>query len=500
MKTKILYLENSDSPASIRDKMDRAAGSRILLVPPPRNKLLQNRLDLQVIGRHARSLGSEIALITRDHLVQDHGKILGIPIFTSLRVAQRTEWEKATAADLAIVSEEDRRGEIEEARAQVDEIREKKKQLKPVQRNIAFFIGVAAFAAVMLTILPRAEIRLQPRRAPQEIEIKVRASENFTTYNLSGDLPLHSSLIIVEGRDSIPTSGTIDIPEGTAVGEVTFTNLTGDAITIPEGTRLISSQGVSEEFATTSEAELPAGAGSTANAPVTALNPGEEGNVAAGIINVVDGPLGLTITVTNPEATSGGNNRRGPGPRESDYTDLRSRLVASLWQSAINELQMSLAKDDYIVSSAPIIRRVLQEQFNPEAPQATNTLSLQMQIEFEIYRVSGSDIRGMLAGILNGSMPDGFESENGTLEIEHIGTPVRGSDNTAVWSIAARRIIRSKVVPAQVREEVKGLSRQQAEAFLAQQYDLETPARLEIYPSWWPTMPFTPVRIQVYDR
>ncbi len=92
MKTYILRLEPHDDLVSTRDKMGWAKDSRILLVWPENKALLNRRLDLILLQRHSRSLGSQLALVTRDPEVHYFAPRLGIPVFRSLHKAQGQHW------------------------------------------------------------------------------------------------------------------------------------------------------------------------------------------------------------------------------------------------------------------------------------------------------------------------------------------------------------------------------------------------------------------------
>ncbi|MGB9640129.1 MAG: hypothetical protein ACPL4H_04405, partial [Anaerolineales bacterium] len=70
MKIQIIQLEPHDDVISTRDKMGWARAARILLVLPERNHLFQNKLDQQLILRSAQKIGTQIAFVTHDRLVQ----------------------------------------------------------------------------------------------------------------------------------------------------------------------------------------------------------------------------------------------------------------------------------------------------------------------------------------------------------------------------------------------------------------------------------------------
>ena len=92
MKTQILQLEPHDDVISARDKMGWGQTARVLLVWPNRGQILTRRVDLELLLRHSRSLGGQLALVTRDPDVRYHAKRIGIHVFKSVRQAQHTRW------------------------------------------------------------------------------------------------------------------------------------------------------------------------------------------------------------------------------------------------------------------------------------------------------------------------------------------------------------------------------------------------------------------------
>lgn len=95
-----------------------------------------------------------------------------------------------------------------------------------------------------------------------------------------------------------------------ATGTITFTNLTTDEIVIPAGTIVASGGEEAVEFRTTENVTLPAGQNSTIDVPVEAVDGtiGPDGNLRRGQIETVVGDLSESVSVTNAEALSGGQD------------------------------------------------------------------------------------------------------------------------------------------------------------------------------------------------
>ena len=74
---------------------------------------------------------------------------------------------------------------------------------------------------------------------------------------------------------------------------------------------------------------LTAGIDEFVEVPVEALEAGEQGNVAEETVTAVEGSLGLSIAVTNPEAIDGGANATVVGATEEDRARLREVVVGN---------------------------------------------------------------------------------------------------------------------------------------------------------------------------
>ncbi len=110
--------------------------------------------------------------------------------------------------------------------------------------------------------------------------------------------------------------------EARASGSVVFTNQTAAAVTIPAGT-LVSTRGDSAvQFRTTQEVVLPAGAESTVEVPVEAVEPGAASNARRGMIAVVPPELSELVTVTNPAIFTTGLDNAYSGVGLENYSAL----------------------------------------------------------------------------------------------------------------------------------------------------------------------------------
>jgi hypothetical protein len=322
-------LEAHDDAISTRDKIGWGQTGRILLVWPGRGRVLTRRLDLVLLQRHSQSLGAQLALVTADPEVRFQANLLGISTFSSLRQAQASRWKRPRRQKTG------RFRPTEEARQILagGRPRSRPAELAPLPRLGFFSLGVLAVLSIAAALFPSAEVQLSPARELQEIRLAVQASRSIQRVSLAGSVPIQTVNAIIEGRDQIEPTGTAQVPEQIATGEARFTNLTDRPVSIPAGT-IVSTLGAPVRFATDDEGRVPAGPGQSLTLAITSLRPGRAGNLAAGRIQAIEGPLGVDLTVSNPEPTSGGSDRPGPAPTSRDRDQLRERLLARLQESA----------------------------------------------------------------------------------------------------------------------------------------------------------------------
>ena len=511
MKIQIVHLEAHDDVISTRDKMGWGQTSRILLIWPPRGTILDRPLDLILLQRHSLAMGAQLSLVTRDELICFHAERLGIPTFPTLRKAQsprrglsaggrrqrlrRSLWaqklhprQPRSQAELLAIREQ--------ARPQPSAW-----STHPATRWSAFTLSVLAVLALLVMFVPGASIQLQPRQEIQSLILPITASVDYDLPKLTGEVPAHWVSIIVEARDSISATGRVMIPENFATGTVRFTNLTSEAIEIPEGT-VVQTLGLEPvRFATTQKGKVAAGVGRYQEIPVRALSPGAQGNLAARSLQLVEGNLGLKASCTNPSPLRGGSDLPVISPSDADRKKLFTKLSNDLQTTAQQELKTPnrsiLSEGDFAI--LPILRfvQVLEQKYQPEEGLPADQLDLTLRLEFQALVVSAQDLQSVVEPVLTASLPEGYEALPGTLKIEPVRAPVMAGTATARWQAHAEQTIQA-IIPAEaVLQAIRRLPAEQAPEHLYDTFPLEQQPLIQLFPRWWPYLPFTSIRIEV---
>ncbi len=493
MKTQIITLESHDDLISVRDRMSWAKTPRILLVWPKYEKVALRQVDLKVLQRHATSLGAQLGLVTRTRRVREDAEALKIPVFESTGQAQRVAWPELHHKKWT------HRPPRKDLRAKRDQLPvvEAAWRAHPLVRVGALTLGVFSVLALVALFIPRAQVSLQPQSKTQSIVLPVVASPSVNSVFITGSIPAREKRVIVNGTYTVTVTGEGVIPQSKAKGTVIFRNLTQQAVTVPAGTVVRTADAEPIRFVTTSDNLIHAGIGKTLEAPVEAVEGGLSGNVGADTITVVEGRLGLSLSVTNPEAVNGGRETPSLQASDEDRTRVKEELMKDLETQARAELSEAMKSGDLLFDNTFAVSQTLSEVYDPPAGAAGTKLTLTMQVEFSALYASASDLTELAALALNASLPSGFRAASEALTVKPVAKPTVNADGSARWTVRAERRIVQQINNAEVTQMIQGVGSRRVQALLKQNLPLESPPEVHLSPSWWPWVPIVPFRISV---
>jgi hypothetical protein len=494
VKTHLLALESHDDLVSVKDKMSWAKTPRILLIWPKGERIALRPLDLRMLQRHARSLGADLGLVTRDPRVRREAAALGLPLFDSPRSAQSDDWP------------ETRRPKFSNLRTSPSRLRAMRDASRPPREawagnqsvRIGFFtLGVLAVLSLALLFFPRATIALSPESKTQKLTISVTADPALKEVFITGSIPARETTHETTGSLEIASTGKIAVPENEAKGVARFRNLTASKIQIPLGTVVQTLGAAPVRFKTTQAAEIAAGAGRTVDVPIEAMGAGAGGNLAVDLIQSVDGPLGLSLAVTNPAPTSGGTERTVAAPSMEDRERLRVLLLENLRQQLKLEVMEKLPSGSLIFPDSIREVAVLEETYFPPAGKAGATLSLTMRVEFSLQYASGVDLNTLSTLTMNAALEDGFVATSAAPTLQLFGTPFAADGGKTNFSLQMERKIFRAIDTRRVTLLAQGRRVDSALSRLNDAFTFSSPPQIELFPRWWPWLPLAPFRIEV---
>jgi hypothetical protein len=499
MKTQIITLESHDDFISVRDRMSWAKTPRILLVWPKYEKVTLRQVDLKVLQRHAASLGAQLGLVTRARRVRAEAEALKIPVFESTGQAQRVAWPALRRRRLWRHPRSGPRKDLRLKREQVSAGEDAWRAL-PVVRVSAFILGVSAVLVLVALFIPRAQIILHPESKVQSIVMPVIASPSVETVFITGSIPAREKRVIVDGEQTVIVTGQAVIPQSKAKGVAEFRNLTQQAVTVPAGTVVQTADAEVVRFVTTRDGEVDAEVGEILELPIEAIEGGLSGNVDAETIVGIEGRLGLSLSVTNPEPLTGGRELPSVQASDADRTRAKNLLMETLEEEARAKLDDEIASDDIRFDDTFAVAQIISEENDPPAGAAGTKLTLTMQVEFSVLYAAASDLTELASLALNASLPSGFAAESDAITVKPTTKPLTLANGSTRWTVRAERRIVQQINPAQVTQIIQGFGPRNAETELETNFPLARSPEIKLSPSWWPWLPIVPFRISVVTQ
>lgn len=494
MKTHIISIQKHDDVISAMDKMSWSKAPRILLVYPRRGNVLQRRVDLVLLQRFASRLGAQMGIVTGASEVIQFCKELGIPVFPSSREAQSASWRKPRRFRRRRFFRSVGKDALQKLKESIE--KRTATSLPRWLQLISFTLAVLAFLAVVWLFTPSARVVLKMAEKTQSISLTIRVDPNVTMPMITGSIPKKEYSLLVEGRDEVKTTGIASLPEKSATGMVIVTNFTNNDISLPAGV-LLHTVGESPEYFKTLEAvSLKGGLGEQVAVKIQALEPGSSGNTAAHAIQAIEAEYGWMVMVDNPEPVTGGTNRNSPVPSETDFQQLRNRLIATLWRSAVKELETFQVEGAYLLPQTLRMVEILEEESQPAFGEYGETLRMKMRIEFAVDYIQLKDIEFIAAAALDANLPPRFQPMADSMIITWLGEP-SGEDSLLSWDIKAERKIEAVWSADMAVQALPGRTPVEAIAELTVLADLAEAPQVEIFPSFWEWLPLLPFRIEV---
>ena len=494
MKTHVVQLERDDDIVSARDKMLWSKAPRILVVWPRRGRVLNRELDISLLKRQSQKLGAQLAFVTFDDDVILYASEMGIPSFNSVSQAQRDVW-KTSRRDVGMVEKPPRKWTLDEL-TEWKKKGNKRSTPKTAVRIGAFIAGAMAVLVLGLFLLPSATVTVMPAEEVQTLNLNVQSNPDVKSPTLAGVIPVNRMTVIVEGQDQIPSSGALRLSDTFAEGEVELTNLTDEKVTVEAGTIVLTINEPSIRFETLKTVTVGTGEENTAVVKIQAVIPGEGGNVAEETILAMEGTSGLALRVSNPAATTGGEDRNVPTPTEQDLRRVTDRLLLSLQESARQDIERMLGDSGIVMTDTLQVRETIFSQQQPDLGEPGDMLTLTLQVEFEARYIERKDLEHVANVAMNAGLQAGYEPVPETMRILEVHQTNSGAE-ISEWQVVAARAVQENWQRDSAVRSLLGARPDEAAAILGADYHLDTAPVVKIQPGWWPWLPYLPLRIQL---
>jgi hypothetical protein len=213
----------------------------------------------------------------------------------------------------------------------------------------------------------------------------------------------------------------------------------------------------------------------------------------------VEGPLGLSISVTNPNPISGGADTQVIGASDDDRAKLRNVVMDNLRRDAETKLRAQISPVDLLLPDTFEVVLVEQESYDPPAGQPGKSLVLKMQAKFFARYVSDADLRELSLTTLNASVENGFESK-ALPAYKVITEPSTDGSGVTHFELQVTRTLLRQVDVMQVISIVRGHKPQVIKDKLVSSLSLRQEPEFVISPSGWPWLPLIPFNISIKSQ
>ena len=320
-------------------------------------------------------------------------------------------------------------------------------------------------------------------------------------------------------------TGTIKQGNQVASGTVSFTNTGSNPLDIPTGTVLSTSGAVPVQFVTIADVLVQPGASNSIPSPVQAQFPGESGNVPANSITIIP-PDSLTkiaqnshvntltpgtLTVTNPNLTTGGGATNAQAVSSSDANTLEATLQKQV-QNDVNAWLKNVVHPgdvagtpvpNVLTSATPLQGETFSTtpSVGQPAPGGKFTGILNAKVSVLVIRNAAIQAAGraqLMAHALHMNPPTVVVTSTAKVAVTK-STPSQDGKSLSVTVNATGHVVQQ--VPAQqISQQLAGKSVDQAQSFITSGQagikEVNT-APIVHFPPFLGFMPFRPEQIHI---
>jgi hypothetical protein len=499
MEIETLYLYPDDDIVSIRDRLDWAKGPRVILVLPEDGELLTGFLDLSLLQRHAAALRLELGLVSNDQRVKRQAKELGLATFTTVRAATKgnRRWWRAR-----------RRRPLPGSPTKLDredlsEVQRRRAQRPAWQRWMLRYLAISAYVFTLAALfvaaayaIPGATITLEPEVQSLQVVKQVVADPQLGEVEQSGlSVPGRVLVTVQEWEADVETTGTIEVPDARAQGSVIFVNQLDQPASVPAGARVSTSAGRRIVFQTLAPVEVPGVVGGTVETDVVAVEPGDQGNVAANLINRVEGQLSLQLQVRNLEPLAGGGVRVEKAVTQADQERLRSQVLQQIQLLSLAELQSQVDGQEFLARDSLRLVEILHETYSHFPGEQTDRLQLDIRAEFQATAVDESQAVGLVYEAVAGAVEVGYKLVPESLSFSSGRVIAVDDDGRVTFEMTGKGRIAADLALAEPLQRISGQRLEPAMAYLYESLPLQEYPSARVWPSWFERIPFLLVRV-----
>ncbi len=512
VETETLNIDPAASVPSIREQLSVIRGRRVLLILPEDGALFRRKLDLVLIQRECYRRAIQLAVVSRDPKVVANANELNISCFPDADSSQNGRWKRGRQkVFLPRYHKPTLDPQPEELRSIASRLSDRNRRQswirQLVERAVILALLIGTIGAAVFIVAPSATVVVT--LSQEQIATEAQISADVSIQDVDFDkaiIPAQLVRVVAETTATVPTSGIRSLDDAPATGIVTITNRSEAPVIVPAFTTVSTSAGEPVLFRTTQEVTVPAGIENSIEAPVEALrrSSGVSGNVAAGMINTIAGPVADSVSVINLTPAAGGEARSVSIVDSVDIDMLVTSVRAQLLTVAYEKIQAGLSEAQFIVidSLAVVEEHKDWTTLSAQVGDIANELTATMRAHVAAVVVDESLSRQLVVSRLRAEAPSGAALLSESLRYSRGPINWNGARNRATFSARLTGMVVSQVDSAALRERLAGLSLEDARLLLESTADLagESGIQIELFPAASNRMPSLPIRINLEVR
>jgi hypothetical protein len=324
----------------------------------------------------------------------------------------------------------------------------------------------------------------------------VPAGFDLSSPDLIAGIPLYRASLKVSATISQKTSGFVTVGDDAASGLVKFTNLTDQEVTIPTGA-VVRSLEPACRFMVIQPGSLPPGPGSTITLRVEEMDSsGAGGNVEAGAILAADPPLGLSVSVTNPQAMTGGTFTHSLALAQADMLSSETAIAAALKQAFLVQAPAVIPDQAVLIEGSIRQETILVSSTPPPFDRPISSFEVSQTAELVGAYFLRDELDQWATLALDASKTPGQSALPGSLDVVVKSVDNSQKDGVQI-TIQTRRQTIPSFDPQFIATSLRWLEAGEAEDLIRSTLIPGSQPVVSIYPPWWPRLPFIPMRITV---
>ena len=495
MKTQLLYLDPHDDTASTREKLRWVQADRVVLVWPSHGRVLQRRVDLILLKREAARQAAQLGVLSHDPDVRAHARDLDLPLFDDLDTIPPEAWPAAATSPEAFPSRLAPGTALQIRPARPTQAA--RRRWDDARRAGWMLVVILALLALSVVVGPAAVIELTPESRLSLAGMQVVFAAEPPPQEGTVWIPARRLQVEVQGELRLPTEGTVPADVASAEGFARFSNRDEAEHVLPEGSGVRTMGSDPVRFETTEQAVVPAGIGSAVLVPIRAAEAGEAGNVAANSIVAVEGPLGLLLTVSNPEPTAGGVTQIQAGVTASDLRRAEDGLERQLLQEANAVLLEQVTDGEALAPGSVAVARIVDSDHRPQVGEPSESVlaTLALSVEGMAYDHDRLVEEGMAALQQRAGLQNTIVAASVRVDLIPLESETTADARFYHATISGESYLAPDA--ASLVAQAAGMPVEQAQVLVANQADLRAPPVIRMWPRWWPRLPVLPWRIQL---